>query len=50
MNDAILKFRRYKEASLGWTAPYSLRRCWDEMIVESTTMIAKSCSVLQISL
>ena len=50
MNDAILKFRRYEDASLGWTAPCRLRRCWNEMIAESTTMIAKSCSVLQISL
>ena len=47
MNDAILKFRRYKEASLGWTAPYPLRRCWDEMIAESTTKIAKSGSFSQ---
>ena len=30
MNDAILKFRRYEDASLGWTAPCPLRRCWGQ--------------------
>ena len=40
MNNAILKFRRYEDASLGWTAPCLLSHYWHEMIAESATMIA----------